>query len=246
MKYISRSIFLVLLSSWATGQPEKVSCQFSVVGWGKSISGLYYQTGENLEVMEEIPLFEKSKDYPYRGEGTIYFFDSSEKSSSARKPVAAAKIPTGSSHIMVLLAPKEDGYIAHSLRDDPSNIPIGKGMVINLTPHPLGMRLKDSEPVRIESGKQTLVHADAKKLVQMEMHYQVDEKWMKFTNVILPVRPTQQTLIIFLASDSAYFRSIDHQAAEPIQMIVLSNDHSSGEKAENAIIQGSGSAESTD
>lgn len=229
-----KRVFLlcVALASLAFGQnpaseAQRISIEFTVVGWGQEITDLAYRQGGTLKKLEVIPLFKKSKTFRYTGPSTIKFYRQTGTATEPRQDpaedsaVATVAIPAELKRVMILLSPQAEGYQALVVPDDLNSIPTGQALIMNLATVRLALRANKTTGFALAPGESKLVRPGTKSLLQMEVAYQKGDGWKKSDNFFLPLPSTYQTTILFLHSDSDYFKNVDGAIQNPIQMVVL-------------------------
>jgi hypothetical protein len=141
----------------------------------------------------------------------------------AKQPnlVALAPIPAGCIRATVLLAPAGNGtYQAYVIDDDPSKLPLGEVRVHNLSTYDVAVRCNSGVTKTLKT-RDTFVAKAPDGYFIYELTYLRDGEWEYQENNVLPIRPTDQSQMIILSSDNAFFRSGDGSKNGFLQIVTL-------------------------
>lgn len=141
----------------------------------------------------------------------------------AKEPtlVALAPIPAGCTRATVLLAPVGNGtYQAYVIDDDPSKLPVGAVRVHNLSPFEIAIRCNNGTTKNLKTREAFVATAPDGNFIY-ELTYLEDGEWKYQENNVIPIRPTDQSQIIVLSSDNAFFRSGDGSKNGFLQIVTL-------------------------
>jgi hypothetical protein len=140
-----------------------------------------------------------------------------------KKPnlVALAAIPAGCPRATVLLAPVGNGtYQAYVIDDDPGKLPLGEVRVHNLSPYDVAVRCNSGVTKTLKTRDAFVAKAPDGYFIY-ELTYLRDGEWEYQENNVLPIRPTDQSQMIILSSDNAFFRSGDGSKNGFLQIVTL-------------------------
>jgi len=239
MKKLLPLIFLLAapLHAASPAAGPSISVNYTVVGWGQEISGLKVRMGTGFQELGVIPLFDKGREFKYVGSNKMELFSQTPKLSHVagkppvELPVATVEIPSGMPRVMILLAPKGDGYQAIVVPDDLASVPAGQALVMNLCQQPLGIKANQEAPFKLGLRQSKLLRPGDRALMHLDVYSQAGEAWDKVNNFFLPLPPTYQTIVFFFKSDSDYFKNVDNKITDSVQMIVLRHDLKAGSAA---------------
>jgi len=136
--------------------------------------------------------------------------------------VALAALPGGGClRATVLLAPADDGtYIAYVIDDDPSQLPVGRVRIHNLSPFQIAMRCNGKPARELKTREAILVPAIRDHLLY-ELAYKLGDEWKMQENNVIRVRPKEQTQMIILKSNNSFFLASDGSRNGFLQIITL-------------------------
>lgn len=225
---------------------EQVAMKIDVVAWGETISGLTLKSGNGGTPVTALA-FRYSKPATYAGPNILEISrdpgGAPQAAADANAPilpalaarrkdnpnlVALALLPAGSKRVTVLLAPAAAGtFIAHVIDDDPSQLPLGRLRIHNLSVHPIALRCNNAK-VSTLLAKQAVVIEPKDQSVIYELAYQKDGEWVDQENNIATVRDDEQAQLIVLQSDAAFFTSQDGSRSGFLQTVILRRSKSDG------------------
>ena len=141
----------------------------------------------------------------------------------AKQPslVALAPIPAGCTRATVLLAPVGNGtYQAYVIDDDPTKLPLGEVRVHNLSTDEIAVRCNSGVSKTLKTRDAFVAKAPDGYFIY-ELTYLQDGEWKYQENNVIPIRPTDQSQVIVLSSDNAFFRSGDGSKNGFLQIVTL-------------------------
>ncbi|MCX6875340.1 MAG: hypothetical protein NTW21_16265 [Verrucomicrobia bacterium] len=141
----------------------------------------------------------------------------------AKQPnlVALAVIPADCTRATVLLAPLGNGtYQAYVIDDDPTKLPLGEVRVHNLSTYEVAVRCSSGVTKTLKTRDSFVARAPDGYFIY-ELTYFQDEEWKYQENNVIPIRPTDQSQMIILSSDNAFFRSGDGSKNGFLQIVTL-------------------------
>ncbi len=135
--------------------------------------------------------------------------------------VALAPIPAGCTHATVLLAPLGNGtFQAYVIDDDPAKLPLGEVRVHNLSTYEIAVRCNNNGTKTLKTRDAFVAKAPDGYFIY-ELTYLQDGEWKYQENNVIPIRPTDQSQVIILSSDNAFFRSGDGSKNGFLQIVTL-------------------------
>ncbi len=135
--------------------------------------------------------------------------------------VSLARLPSGCRRATLLLAPGTDGtYLSYVIDDDPAKLPLGQIRIHNLCPFEIAMRCNGTAPKEMKT-REVLTIPAADGALTYEIAYKDGEEWKFQEHNIIPVRPDEQTQMIVLRSNNAFFKSADGSTGGFLQAVTL-------------------------
>lgn len=135
--------------------------------------------------------------------------------------VALAAIPAGCLRATVLLAPIGNGtYQAYVIDDDPGKLPLGEVRVHNLSAFDIAIRCNNGLTKTLKTRDAFVAKAPEGYFIY-ELTYLQDGEWKYQENNVIPIRPIDQSQIVILSSDHAFFRSADGSKNGFLQIVTL-------------------------
>jgi hypothetical protein len=135
--------------------------------------------------------------------------------------VALIPLPGGSKRVTILLAPLgKNTFRGYVINDDPSQLPLGKVRVHNLSPFPIALRTSGKKPVELKVGTSIIADCNKNQFVY-EVAYKLNDKWKLQENNLFPVRSNEQAQMIVIKSDNQYFQSSDGTGSGFLQIVTL-------------------------
>lgn len=120
--------------------------------------------------------------------------------------VGLVKLPRGSTHITVLLAPGPGGsMITQVIDNDPANLPPGKLRIQNFAAFPVSLRLGGVKGSTVLETMKSVLVTPINNNVVYELAYQDEGEWVVQENNLIPVRADEQVQMVVLKSDSSFF-----------------------------------------
>lgn len=135
--------------------------------------------------------------------------------------VSLAQLPSGCRRATLLLAPMADGtYLSYVIDDDPSKLPLGQIRIHNLCPFPIAMQCNGAKPKELKT-RETLAVPGVDGALTYDIAFKEGEEWKFQEHNIIPVRPDEQTQMIVLRSNNAFFKSADGSTGGFLQAVTL-------------------------
>jgi len=135
--------------------------------------------------------------------------------------VALIPLPTGCRRVSVLLAPLgKNTFRGYVINDDPSQLPLGKVRIHNLSPYPIALRSSGKQPAELKVGASMLADCKNEQFVY-ELAYKLNDKWKLQENNLFPVRSTEQAQMIVIKSNNQFFQSSDGTGSGFLQIVTL-------------------------
>lgn len=135
--------------------------------------------------------------------------------------VSLAQLPSGCRRATLLLAPMGDGtYLSYVINDDPTKLPLGQIRIHNLCPFPIAMRCNGSEPKELKT-REVITEPGVDGAFTYDIAYKEGDEWKFQEHNIIPVRPEEQTQMIVLRSNNAFFKSADGSTGGYLQTVTL-------------------------
>lgn len=172
------------------------------------------------ELKPLVPVEPKSEDgQPVAKTGLA--LELANRRKKAANLVALAQLPAGCRRATVLMAPAADGtFQCYVIDDDPAKLPLGQIRIHNLCTGDIAMKCNNAAPKRLKTRESVTVPALDGALVY-ELAYQDGKEWKFQERNLIPVRPQEQTQMIILRSNNAYFRSADGSTGGALQSVTL-------------------------
>lgn len=135
--------------------------------------------------------------------------------------VSLAQLPSGCRRATLLMAPLADGtYLSYVINDDPTKLPLGQIRIHNLCPFPIAMRCNGAQPKELQT-REILTVPCADGALTYEIAFKEGDEWKFQEHNIIPVRPDEQTQMIVLRSNNAFFKSADGSTGGFLQAVTL-------------------------
>ncbi|MGJ8634840.1 MAG: hypothetical protein ACSHX7_13065 [Luteolibacter sp.] len=135
--------------------------------------------------------------------------------------VALIPLPKSGKRVTVLLVPaRNETYIPYVMKDDASQLPVGKLKVHNFSALPVGLNFAGLKPFKLTKGKSQIVTIPNSRALY-ELAYEKDGKWKSQESNVFRVKPNQQTHFIVLQSKNQFFKSVDGGRSGLMQSVVL-------------------------
>ncbi len=228
LKHFSCFLTLMLLVPAFGQEGEKepyVSVEFKMLGWSDDgIEDIRYKEGSSLKELE-IPSWERSDAYTYRGPATMKFFYKDNKDA---EPIATATLSPDVPQYTILMLRQGGQYRALALPDDTKHSPVGKARVINFSNTKIVLRANNKDVVVLEPRASKIMGPNTgSKLLKVEMAYEDGGQWRQTGIQRVVITPTQQTTLFYVTDTSDFFKSGEGNVKAGPQPFVLRQEATS-------------------
>jgi hypothetical protein len=231
---------LICISGLYGQQGDQVSAKVDLVAWGQQIDGL--SLGTSGGATHKALSFTLTKSISYNGPALMEIHQAGaslpdvaagqklanippallERRKKSPTLVALAPIPQGARRVAVLLAPASGGfYQAYVINCDPTNMPVGKLAVLNLSAYKIQLQFSTNPKPQVLGTNAMLVAEPKDEFISYQLDYLEGEMWTTQENNILPVSKEDQTLMVVLKSSSELFRNSFGGARGFLQIVTL-------------------------
>lgn len=145
--------------------------------------------------------------------------------------VGLVKLPRGSAHITVLLAPGPGGSLSTQvIDDDPTKLPPGRVRIHNFAAFPVALRLAGVQGPKVLEPMKSILVEPVNGSVIYELAYQADGEWVVQENNVVPVRPDEQVQMVVLKSEAKFFAGSSGDTSGYMQIALLRRQPQAPEK----------------
>lgn len=204
----------------ATTQPE-VTVTFSVVAVETALPELTVRRGRETATITAAP-FERSNPITYQGPALLEFYGPKKGDPKLPAPILGSVVLPQNARKLTLLAytAPDQSIRFWVVKEDEADLPPNHARLINFTAEPLTVNYDNTKVITIASLGAENIPADHRRVVLKVAAFR-NEQWQIVLNNMVGIPEAASAVIIFLNSESKYFRSNDYEQPNPLQMFVL-------------------------